>query len=209
MRYFSSERECASCSTFAGGGPEDARTSRFNYEDGFGTNAQFAEPYGMILLHSDCLQPVIPVTEHIDPASSIVQRFCMFFLTGIAVSNDMRWLIVAEKKSHRLRKIDISTGEVSTLAGPTCNVPCAPTCLEGQCCQRDGGRGTCKNTRLEADSQGDSVGIGESVRFNKPVSVAVHPSDRNPQYAVVVDQGNNRIRKTNIDGSQPGLTTVR
>ena len=110
----------------------------------------------------------------------------------------MRWLIVAEKKSHRLRKITISTGEVSTLAGPTCNVACAPSCLQGQCCQEDSGGGICKSTRLEADSQGDSVGVAENVRFNMPVSVAVHPSDRTPQYAIVVDQGNNRIRKTFI-----------
>ena len=67
---------------------------------------------------------------------------------GIAVSSDGLWVIICDSGSHTIRKVLISTGEVSTLAGPPA-----------------------------LSLQGLVDGDFQMARFNNPRGVAVHRND--------------------------------
>ena len=96
-------------------------------------------------------------------------RFCQPF--GIDITPDGKSLIVADTHcGNRIRKVDIATRAVTTLAGPSCSV---------------------------GNVAGGFVdGASQTARFNMPESLSV---DENNQYVYVSDAGNNAIRRISLD----------
>ena len=92
---------------------------------------------------------------------------------GLSYSHDGKWLAVADKNNHCIRRVDTETGNVETLAGSE---------KEGR--------------------QGYRDGPSASARFRNPTSVAFEPADpgsgRGSSWLVVGDSGNNVIRKINL-----------
>ena len=91
---------------------------------------------------------------------------------GLSYSHDGKWLAVADKNNHCIRRVDTETGNVETLAGS------------------------------EKGEQGYGDGPSASARFRNPTSVAFEPADpgsgRGSSWLVVGDSGNNVIRKINL-----------
>ena len=103
---------------------------------------------------------------------------------GLSYSHDGKWLAVADKNNHCIRRVDTETGNVETLAG----------------------------SPPPYSQQGYRDGPSASARFRNPTSVAFVPagpgSGRGSSWLVVGDSGNNVIRKINLLASSLEVTTL-
>ncbi len=97
-------------------------------------------------------------------------------LYGVAVDGSGN-LYIADTDNHRIRKVDASTGNISTVAGSGATGP------SGGAYSGDGAAAT-------------------AARLNAPISVAVDGSDN----LYIADHNNNRIRK--VDASTGNISTV-
>jgi hypothetical protein len=93
---------------------------------------------------------------------------------GVAISADGSYALVADALNHLIRRIDISTASVSTLAGTS-------------------------------GSAGSTNGVGTISRFNVPLVVAISADG---SYALVADRDNHLIRKIGSDLPSSSLPSV-
>ncbi len=111
---------------------------------------------------------------------------------GIAVGSD-GVLYVADTGNDRIRKINISTKKVTTLAGGNTGTSTNPTITE------------C-GTQIPADPLDTTIickdGTGTDAQFNSPRGIAVDGSG----FVYVADTNNHRIRKINISTKE--VTTL-
>jgi DNA-binding beta-propeller fold protein YncE len=161
-------------STLAGSGA-------FGSLDGIGTDATFNTLYGVTIDSSNSFALVSDSGAHrirrIDLATVAVTTLAgsssgsldtvgisasFNSPLGIALDSTGAFALVADSGNHRIRRIEISTGAVSTLAG---------------------------------FSLGSSNGAGTSASFNSPSAVAI---DRLGVFALVADTSNNLIRRIQI-----------
>ncbi|MCW1969506.1 MAG: C25 family cysteine peptidase [Anaerolineae bacterium] len=92
--------------------------------------------------------------------------------SAIAISSDGKFALVADTGNHAIRKIDLSTGAVTTLAG-------------------------------NLGQSGSTDGSGQAARFFKPQGVAISADG---MFALVSDTGNHTIRRINLETQE--VTTI-
>ena len=152
-----------------------------------------------------------------------------------AVSRDGRFALVADTGNHTIRRIDLPSGRVTTLAG-LAGLPGAADGLGaearfyhpyGLALSRDGdfalvadtGNHTIRRLDLEtgrvstvagqAGLSGDSDGAGPEARFYCPHGLALNPGDA---FALVADYCNHTLRRLDLDSyrvsrlTEPGRT---
>jgi len=154
------------------------------FADGTGTSAQFSFPAGVAVQgdilfvadqFNDRIRKIILSTGEVTTvAGSGTFGFLdgtgtsaqFAFPAGVAVQGDI--LFVTDINNHRIRKIILSTGEVTTVAG--------------------------------SSTFGFLDGTGTSAQFAFPAGVAVQGDN-----LFVADQGNNRIRKINLALPTPAI----
>ena len=100
--------------------------------------------------------------------------------TGIAIDNTNTYLYVAETGNQRIRRIEISTRTVSTLAGPT-------------------------GTTI---TPGSADGTGVNARFNNPYSITVEPLTNNIYVADTVNNKIRKITPAGVVTSPYGSLTA-
>lgn len=90
---------------------------------------------------------------------------------GMAVSSDATFLIVADTRSHVIKRIEMSTGETRLIAG-------------------SGSEGYEGYDKLPGETNEDFTGVyGTEAEFRQPSGVALTPDDK---YAIVADTGKKR-----------------
>lgn len=92
--------------------------------------------------------------------------------SAIAISTDGKFALVADMSNHAIRRIDLDTGAVTTLAG-------------------------------QLGQTGSNDGTGNNARFFKPQGVAISADSL---FALVSDSGNHTIRRINL--STGDVTTI-
>jgi len=147
---------------------------------------------------------------------------------GIATSPDGRVALVTEAGGHRVRKIMLSTGEVTTLAGsgiagfangngasasfntPT-SIAITPTgalalvadmsndCIRGV----DTLSGMVTTVAGSCGSPGSADGIGGAASFSRPFGITMMPDGGS---ALITDHNNNRVRALHLASSE--VTTI-
>ena len=90
---------------------------------------------------------------------------------GVAISSDNKFALVADSMNYRVRRIEIATAQVTTLAG--------------------------------SSEYGNLDGTGSMAAFNAPRGVAISSDNT---FVLVADQYNNRIRRVDIATAQ--VTTL-
>jgi DNA-binding beta-propeller fold protein YncE len=79
--------------------------------------------------------------------------------SGIAVSHDGTFALIADKNNNKIRKLMLATGEVTSLAGSNaiyCSLQYTVGCV---------------------DTAGSTDGVGGAASFNFPFSVDISPDD--------------------------------
>jgi sugar lactone lactonase YvrE len=164
--------------------------------NGIGSTAQFSQPLGVALNAAGTLALVADtgnqLIRRIDVPSGTVTTLAGRALTsgsadgytatarfnlpvGIAIDAGGTVALVSDYQNHTIRKIDLLTGLVSTLAG-------------------------------KAGVAGAQDGVGASARFKNPSGVALSADGA---FALVVDTGNNTIRKVEVaNGRVTTLATL-
>jgi hypothetical protein len=84
------------------------------------------------------------------------------YLSGSKISHDGTFALIANRGGHNVKKVIISTGVVTTLAGSKAQTP------------------------------GATDGTGQAARFDNPTKVAFSPDD---SFALVPEFGNHKVRK--------------
>jgi DNA-binding beta-propeller fold protein YncE len=161
--------------------------------NGIGTNSQFNDPRGIAISPDGAYALVADSSNHllrqIILSTSVIVTFAgvtgtagsingvgtnslLRYPRQVAISPDGIYGLVTDRDSHLIRKIIISTREVTTVAG-----------VIGSC--------------------GSSNGVGTNSKFCSPVGINISPDGG---YAVVVDFGDNLIRKLVLtSSSSPSL----
>ena len=149
---------------------------------------------------------------------------------GVAESPDGLTVYVADHGNHRIRAIDVTTGETTTLAGSgsqgsadgigaaasfhaPCGVAVSPDGRIVYVADRYNHRiraidtATGEATTLAGSGSGAFAnGIGAAASFHYPSAVAVSPNDRT---LYVADNGNHRIREVHtLPAPSPRYTTT-
>jgi hypothetical protein len=149
--------------------------------NGIGTNARFYYPFGFTLSSDDSyalvadtnnnqIRKIVMSTSEVSllagrsvgTSNGIGTNARFYHPSGVSLSSDDSYALVAEHDNHMIRKIVMSTSEVSLLAGAA-----------------DG-------------SYGLSNGIGTNAQFYSPFGVTLSSDD---SYALVADTNNQQIRK--------------
>jgi len=162
----------------AGGGGNS-----FGINNGVGSNARFYNPSGITISSDDSFALIAelsyPKVRKLNISTGIVSNFIgggsyggasgnsngigtnalLSSPNGITISPNSTFAYFVDSGNHNIRKITISTAEVSTLAG---------------------------------SSQGNTNGIGTNAQFNNLYGISMSPDGT---YTLIVDQNNNRIRK--------------
>jgi DNA-binding beta-propeller fold protein YncE len=160
-------------STFAG--------STYGYLDGIGTAAQFRDPWDICIDSSGTnmyvidqnsfkIRKIVISTRQVSTLAGSTNGYLdgigtaaqFSYSTGICIDPAGLNLYICEQGNHKIRKVVISTGEVSTLAGST---------------------------------SGFNDAIGTSAQFNNPQGICIDPTGLN---LYVGDQSNDKIRKVVI-----------
>ena len=149
--------------------------------------------------------------------------------SGVALSADGSFALVADTQNHTIRAIDVATGAVTTLAGRAGNPGGANGTgsdarffhPEGVALSGDGSlalvadtdnhtiraidvmSGTVTTLAGSAGSAGSADAVGASARFSSPSGVALSPAG---DFALVADTGNHTIRR--IDVATGVVTTL-
>jgi hypothetical protein len=92
---------------------------------------------------------------------------------GVALSRDDSFALMTDSGNHTVRRVALSSGTVTTLAGSP-----------GQ--------------------RGSANGVGAAARFDRPGSISLSPDGR---FALVFDEGNNAIRRIEVASGQ--VSTLR
>lgn len=167
-----------------------------SYADGTGSAARFNNPIGMFYDgtsvfvgdYNNCrIRKINPSTGDV---STFAGKGCppladsdgigtAAMLNGGAgsIDTDGKYFYVAEMGNHRIRKIDISTGNVSTLAGPS-------SCGTSACIA------------------GSSDGTGSAASFNSPHSLLYIN-----KYLFVMDYGSGNLRRINASTGETATVT--
>ena len=161
----------APVTTLAGSGAQ-------GYADGTGTSAVFNTPWSVDISSDGVFALVVEEFNHrvrrVAMATGVVTTLAgsgnvafadgtgtyaaFSFPNGVSISRDTSFALVTDGGSHRIRRIAIATGAVTTLAG---------------------------------SSAGFSDGAVYAAAFNNPLGVAVSPD---ATFALVTDYYNNRVR---------------
>lgn len=168
------------------------------YIDATGSTARFNNPIGMFFDGTSLYVGEVGNCRirKVDPSTGTVTTYAgkgcpaltdtdgvgtAAMLNGGAGSldSDGKYLYVAEMSNNRIRKIEISTGNVTTLAGPS-------------------------NCGTSACASGSADGTGSAASFNSPHSL-VYVN----KYLFVMDYGSGNLRRINVStGETTTVTTV-
>jgi DNA-binding beta-propeller fold protein YncE len=144
--------------------------------------------------------------------------------SGITLSNDGNFAVIADNTTHILYLVQLSTQQLTVLAGSTCGVQnglgtnskfCNP---QGLAIAPDDSfvlvaeyfyslirRVTLPEgdvSILAGNGIGDTLGIGTNAKFKYPSSIAIHPQGL---YALVVDLKNHKIKRLEISTATVSL----
>ena len=146
---------------------------------------------------------------------------------GMSTSPDVSFLLIADISNHKVRKLVVSSGSVSTLAGSgtagggngigtsaQLNIPAdvsissdglfaLSSCSGGHRIRRIVLSTRLVTTIAGGSSVGHMNGVGGNSRFNTPFGISLYSGD---SWALVVDTDNHRVRL--IDMSSLQVTTV-
>ena len=147
--------------------------------NGFGTNALFYRPYGISISPMDSFALIVDSLNHqvrkliistsevsllAGSSSGFTNGFGtnakFYYPDGVDISPDGNYALIADTSNDQIRKLILSTNEVSTLTG----------------------------RRM----YGSTNGIGSNALFYVPVGVSISPLG---DYALITDLGNHQIRK--------------
>ncbi|EOD20530.1 hypothetical protein EMIHUDRAFT_65371, partial [Emiliania huxleyi CCMP1516] len=158
-----------------GGGAGDA--------DGMGDAAQFYHPYGVAIspdggalfvthFHNHKLRRVEVATGAVTTlagggtmgsADGVGDAAQFYNPSGIAISPDGGALFVADYGNHKIRRVEVATGEVTTLAG--------------------------------SGADGDADGVGDAAQFSYPNGISISPDG---SALFVADYENHKIRRVEV-----------
>jgi DNA-binding beta-propeller fold protein YncE len=178
----------ASVSTFAGSGSPGST-------NGVGTISQFNRPFGLAISADGTSALVVDWGYHVIRRINMTTAFVSTLAGsgspgstngvgtssqfnhpyGVAISADGTYALVADHDNHLIRRIDMTTASVSTLAGTS-------------------------------GSSGSTNGVGTISRFNGPAGVAISADGTS---ALVADRGNHLIRRIGASvspSSDPSLS---
>ena len=203
------------------------------YADGAGTAAMFDNAYDVAISPDASFALVADSSNHrvrrLTLATGMVTTLAgstqgyadgagttaMFsFLTGVAISPDGSFALVADYGNHRVRRLTISTGVVATIAGSTQgfadgvgtvasfqfpnDIAISPDAsfalvadMNNNCVRRIDIGSTVVATLIGL-GQGYADGMGTSAQFDLPSSVAIAPDST---YALISDTNNHRVRR--------------
>jgi DNA-binding beta-propeller fold protein YncE len=207
------------------------------YADGAGTAAMFSHPKGVAISPdgsfalvadsgNNCVRRIQIATGAVTTLAGLTQGYtdgvgtaAMFQEPyGVTISPDGSFALVADTYNHRVRRLAIATGVVTTLAGSglggpvdgtgvlasfgyPCDVAISPDASYALIVEMIGNRvrhitlrmaSSVVTTLAGSDRSGYTDGVGTSAMFNKLSSVAIEP---NGAYVLIADQGNRRIRR--------------
>jgi DNA-binding beta-propeller fold protein YncE len=207
------------------------------YADGAGTLAKFWNPWGVAISSDGLFALVADYTNHrlrrIEMATSVVTTLAgsntassvdgigtaatFRNLIGVSISLDASFALVTDGSSHRVRRIEIATGVVTTLAGSSAgyadgagalaafnnpfDVAISPNASFALVADFSNHRvrllsiATGAVTTLVGSTQGYADGTGTSAKLNNPYAVAISSDGT---FALVIDNGNNRVRRVVI-----------
>jgi len=208
-----------------------AGSGDFGFADGTGSAASFAGPEGVVVSPDGSTAYVADTMNHriraVGMATGAVQTLAGSGIAGsgdgvgtqasfnspsdVAVTPDGQKLLVADKLSHAIRAIAISTGAVTTLYSSAANGNSYPS---GIAISPDGLKalfsdtynnqiravdiGTGQVTTLAGSPSGSASfadGPGSSANFHDPRGIAI---SQDGKFALVADYENARIRKISL-----------
>ncbi len=221
----------APISTLAGSGPGGG------FADGNSTYAQFSNPLGASISSDGVFALVADVlnrrVRRITMATGMVTTLAgsgaissnngigtsatFSYPSDVSISLDGSFALVTDTNSHRVRRIQIATGVVTTLAGSIqgladgvgtfarfdspCGVAISPDATYALVVDCNNHRVRCLTiatgavTTLAGSTPGYVDAMGTSAMFNSPSAVAISPDGT---FALVPDNGNNRVRRVEI-----------
>ena len=218
------------------------------FADGNGTQASFSAPEGVAISPDDSFVLVVEGVSttshrvrHIVIATGVVTTLAgngagysdgvgtmanFNMPRGIAFSPDGSYILIADHGNARLRRMDMQTRSVTTVAGSTSGfadgtgtnanflgflqLAIDPTGTYALICDINNKRvrrldiaSSQVTTLAGSDAGGFHDGVGTNATFNLPVDVSIDPSGT---YALIVDFSSNRIRRIVIATAQ--VTTL-
>ena len=228
----------------------------FGFKDGAGTMVSFGSPWGIAISNNASLAIMTDSYQdwyvqdsdansvrRIDMATGQVTTLAtgskgvssgspqlsisdIYSPTGVAISADGAFALVADSQHNRLCRIQIATGNVTTLAGSVygsedgLGTMAQFSSPSGVAISSDGvfalvadssyanrvrrvEIGTGNVTTLAGSFQGFAEGTGTAAKFNRPMGLAISSDG---SFALVADKGNNRVRR--IDIATGNVTTL-
>jgi hypothetical protein len=229
LAIFSSSARSAPITTQAGSGLA-------GHADGAGTLAQFTVPWGVAISSDGVFALVIdhstPYLRRIAMATGVVSTLAGSGISsdvdglgtsasfsspsGVSISLDTSFALITDQSSHRIRRIDIATGAVTTLAGSLkgyadnagtlalfdtpFDVAVSPDAsfalvVEFSNRVRHVVIATGVVTTLAGSTGGYRDDTGTSALFSQPTGVAI---SSDASFALVSEFGNDRVRRVTI-----------
>eukprot|EP01048_Picozoa_sp_COSAG05_P007529 COSAG05_NODE_533_length_8896_cov_17.527404_5_plen_1339_part_00 len=168
-----------------------AGQSQYGVKDATGASAQFYYPYDVAIDPTGKYALVADASNHrirrLDLGTKAVTTLAgqsqsgfkdatgasaqFYFPYGVAIDPAGKYALVADRSNHRIRRLDLGTKAVTTLAGQSQN--------------------------------GFKDATGASAQFNNPRGVAIDPTGK---YALVADEYSHRIRR--LDLGTKAVTTL-